>query len=64
MVLHCLLNCELLILLKMLDWLLKALLKITSNITDNTVSRSRAIAYKCPILADLREHIGHKKTFP
>jgi len=52
----------------MLDWLLKALLKIllkiTSNTTDNTVSRSRAIAYKCPILADLREHIGHKKTFP
>ena len=59
----------------MLDWLLivgailcdcplKALLKKTSNITSNTVSNSSAIAYKCPILANLREPIGHKKTFP
>ena len=48
----------------MLDWLLKALAKIGSNITDNIVSNSRAIAYKCPILANLRERIDHKKMFP
>jgi len=43
--------------------LLKSLLKIGSNITDNTVSISGAIAYKCPILANLRDRIDYKKTF-
>ena len=55
-------------LLKMLNWLLKALinllLNITSNVTGNTVSLSMPIAYKCPILADLWDHIDHKKTYP
>jgi hypothetical protein len=40
------------------------LLKWLLNIEYNIVSISRAIAYKCPILANLREHIDHKKTFP
>jgi len=48
----------------MFDRLLKALLKISYNITDNIVSNSRAIAYKCPNLANLREYIDHKKRFP
>ena len=48
----------------MLDRSLKALLKIGCNITDNIVSISRAIAYKCPILANLWERIDHKKRFP
>jgi hypothetical protein len=45
----------------MLDRLIKALVKIGCN---NIVSISRAIAYKCPILANLREHIDQKKRFP
>jgi hypothetical protein len=52
---------------RLLKWLLrliKTLVKIGSNITDNIVSISRAIAYKCQILANLREHIDHKKAFP
>ena len=48
----------------MLDRLLKSLAKIGYNITDNIVSISRAIAYKCLILANLRDRIDHKKTFP
>lgn len=40
------------------------LLNIVSNITDNIVSISRAIAYKLPILANLQDRIDHKKTFP
>ena len=40
------------------------LLNINSNITDNIVSISRDIAYKCPILANLRDRIDHKKHFP
>jgi hypothetical protein len=55
-------------LLKMPSWLLKALinllLNITSNVTDNTDFFSSVIAYKCPILADLWDHIDNKKTFP
>ena len=31
--------------------------------TGNIVSISRDIAYKCPILADLRDRIDHKKRF-
>ena len=49
--------------LKWLLRLLKALLKIGRNITDNIVSISRTNAYKCPILANLRDRIDHKKTF-
>jgi hypothetical protein len=48
----------------MLDRLLKWLLNIGSNITDNIVSISRTIAHKCPILANLRDRIDHKKTLP
>jgi hypothetical protein len=48
----------------MLDRLPKALVNIDCNITDNIVSISMAIAYKCPILANLRDRIDHKKTFP
>ena len=40
------------------------LLKIGCNIKDNIVSISRAIAYKCSILGNLRDRIDHKKTFP
>ena len=42
----------------------KALLNIGSNITNNVVPNLMAIAYKCPILANLRDRIDHKKTFP
>jgi hypothetical protein len=45
-------------------WLLKTLLNMDSNTTDNIVSTSRVIAYKCPILANLPKRIDHKKTFP
>ena len=52
----------------MLNRLPKALLKIGYNITDNIVSISRAIAYKCPILVGAIPcgcpFIDHKKTFP
>ena len=41
-------------------WLLKGYLEFTGNI----VPISRDIAYKCPILANLRDRIDHKKTFP
>jgi hypothetical protein len=44
-------------------WLLKTLLNIVSNITDNIVSITRAIAHKCPILHDLQELMDHKKRF-
>ena len=40
------------------------LLKWLLNIGYNIVSISMAIAYKCPILANLRERIDHKKMFP
>jgi hypothetical protein len=40
------------------------LLNIGCNITDNMVSISMAIAHKCPILANLRDRIDRKKTFP
>jgi hypothetical protein len=57
-------------LLRLLKWLLSGYLLATSRLlkgyliyTDNIVSISNAIAYKCPILADLRDRIDHKKTF-
>jgi hypothetical protein len=48
----------------MLDQLLKSLVNIGSNITDNIVSNSSDIAYKCPILANLWNLIDLKKMFP
>jgi hypothetical protein len=52
-------------------WLLKTLLNIGSSLTDNIVSITKTIAYKCPILVGtipcgcpFRDHIDHKKTFP
>jgi len=52
----------------MLNKLPKSLVKIWCNITDNIVSISRAIAYKCPILVEAIPcgcpFIDHKKTFP
>ena len=44
----------------MLDRLPKALVKLGCN---NIVSISRGITYKCPILANLKELINHKKRF-
>ena len=52
-------------------WLLKGLLNIDFNITENIVSVTKPIAYKSPILVGIipcgypfREHIDIKKTFP
>jgi hypothetical protein len=42
----------------------KALLKIDSKITYNIVSITKTIAYKCPILTNLRDRIDRKKRFP
>ena len=47
----------------MLDRSLKTLVKVVCNATDNIVSISGTIAYKCPILANLRDRIDYKKTF-
>jgi hypothetical protein len=40
------------------------LLNIASSLICNTGFFSSAIAYKCPILADLWDHIDYKKTLP
>ena len=40
------------------------LLKGYLRFTDNIVSISRVIAYKCPILANLRDRIDIEKRFP
>jgi hypothetical protein len=39
----------------------KTLVKLVRNGTDNIVSGSRAIAYKCPILAHLQDRIDLEK---
>jgi hypothetical protein len=46
--------------LKATCWLLRGYLMVTYNI----VFISGAIAYKCPILANLQDRIDHKKRFP
>jgi hypothetical protein len=47
----------------MLDRLLKALVKIGCNGTDNIVSDSGVITYKCPIPANLWNCTDLKKRF-